>query len=712
MIDIVHGQPLSPGAISSVVSQIKGQPIDGTLYLGYPVLSTVEENLILDALLVSKQHGVVAFAAESTTPPLNSPETFWSEVGERQDKLFFALQTHLSRFSSLRRGRELAVPLQVVSIFPGDISSPVVERLVAGPTTLSDALSHCREVDQKYLPALNAALESVTTIKPSKKRENVVRSNSRGAVLKYIEKQIANLDQYQKKAALECPEGPQRIRGLAGSGKTIALALKAAYLHARHPEWNIALTFYSRALYQQLRQLVDRFFRDKGTTDEPNFEKLQILHSWGGANSPGAYSLMAAAALCPVRDFGYAKSVFGWDKAFEGSCNELLTAVEHSSVTPIFDAVLIDEGQDLPPAFFRLIYHFTKEPKRIVVAYDELQNLSDRRGMPPFIDLFGMDRTGKPRVSLEDVDGEAKRDIILPVCYRNTPWALTVAHALGFGIYRKEGLVQHFDDLDLWEQIGYGIVSGKLEPGHSVVLKRRPESSPSFFAEHMRPEDAIKLMPSRDEDEQAEIVAEDIAKNIESEELDPDDHLVIFPYAISAKRLAIPIVAALQRRGVTSHVVGATSSQDEMTRRGSVAITHIHRAKGNEAPMVYLLNCQDCAQGHELSLTRNILFTAITRSRAWVRLLGWGPSMQLIADEVAAVQKANFQLEFKVPTAEELKRMRQIHRDLSASEKAKRQKNEKKFRELVEAMRAGELDVESLPDDLRPEAEAFLAAFQ
>jgi superfamily I DNA and RNA helicase len=334
--------------------------------------------------------------------------------------------------------------------------------------------------------------------------------------------------------------------------------------------------------------------------------------------------------------------------------------------------------------------------------------------MPPFIDLFGMDRHGNPRVSLEDVEGEAKRDIILPVCYRNTPWALTVAHALGFGIYRKEGLVQHFDDFDLWEQIGYEIVSGALQPGHKVVLKRRPDSSPSFFADHISPDDAIRLMPSGDEDEQAEIVAADIAKNIASEELDPDDHLVIFPYAISAKRLAIPIVAALQRRGVASHVVGATSSQDEMMRRGSVAIAHIHRAKGNEAPMVYLLNCQDCALGGELSLIRNILFTAITRSRAWVRLLGWGSSMQVIVDEVAAVREANYQLAYKVPTADELKRMRQIHRDLSKSEKAKRQKNEKKFREVMEAMKAGELDVDvdSLPDELRATAEAFLAAFQ
>lgn len=300
MIDIVHGQPITPGAISTLVRQIKGLPIAGTLYLGYPVLSTIEENLVLDALLVSEQYGVVAFASEHKTPSLSDSRRFWLELGERQDKLYFAISTHLSRFMPLRKGRELAVPIQVISLFPQDELIPEDDRLVAGPTTLGNALSQCSKVDIKLLPALNAALESVTTIKPSKKRENVVQIDSRGAILKQIEKQIANLDQYQKKAALECPEGPQRIRGLAGSGKTIALALKAAYLHARHPDWNIVLTFYSRALYQQLRQLVDRFFRDKGTTDEPNFEKLHIIHAWGSQSSEGVYSMMAKQPIAQL----------------------------------------------------------------------------------------------------------------------------------------------------------------------------------------------------------------------------------------------------------------------------------------------------------------------------------------------------------------------------------------------------------------------------
>lgn len=75
--------------------------------------------------------------------------------------------------------------------------------------------------DTKYYKVLVESLQRIASIKPRKKRENVKNSGSKGDIIKKIEKEIANLDHWQKKAALEIVDGPQRIRGLAGSGKTI-----------------------------------------------------------------------------------------------------------------------------------------------------------------------------------------------------------------------------------------------------------------------------------------------------------------------------------------------------------------------------------------------------------------------------------------------------------------------------------------------------------
>ena len=47
----------------------------------------------------------------------------------------------------------------------------------------------------------------------------------------------------QSKAVIETVEGVQRIRGLAGSGKTIVLALKVAYLYTMYENKMIAVTF-------------------------------------------------------------------------------------------------------------------------------------------------------------------------------------------------------------------------------------------------------------------------------------------------------------------------------------------------------------------------------------------------------------------------------------------------------------------------------------
>ncbi|CCQ66325.1 hypothetical protein CWATWH0402_3938 [Crocosphaera watsonii WH 0402] len=38
-------------------------------------------------------------------------------------------------------------------------------------------------------------------------------------------------------------------------------------------------------------------------------------------------------------------------------------------------------------------------------------------------------------------------------CYRNSRPILASAHALGFGIYRDQGLVQMFDESQLWLDI-------------------------------------------------------------------------------------------------------------------------------------------------------------------------------------------------------------------------------------------------------------------
>ena len=219
------------------------------------------------------------------------------------------------------------------------------------------------------------------------------------------------------------------------------------------------------------------------------------------------------------------------------------------------------------------------------------------------------------------------------ICYRNTPWALTLAHSLGFGIYRPEGLVQLFSDTDLWTDIGYKVISGTLENGKHVKLMRSEEASPTYFKDLLDKDDAVLVERFDNCIQEYKWVSEQIKKNIEEDELDPDDILVIFPDTYYAKSEYAEFRKFLILNGINSNLVGVATSRDTFKTEGCITCSHIYRAKGNEAPMVYILNADYCAQNIELRKVRNILFTAITRSRAWVRICGVGDGIDILLNE-------------------------------------------------------------------------------
>jgi superfamily I DNA and RNA helicase len=625
MIDIVFKSVAQSQPIRQLVECLSSKPATGTLYVGYPIYKTADEVIFSDALLTTAEHGVVVFDLSTPAPTGAGDLTSWiQELEDRQDQLYLLLANRLMSTPELTRRRNLAIDIQVITFLP---QAPAVNLpngvLIADHESLAGVLAGFSPLDPRYLKPLNAAIERITHIKPTNKRANVRRDDSRGAILKLIEKEIANLDAWQKKGAIEYPDGPQRIRGLAGSGKTVVLALKAAYLHARHPDWSIGVTFHTRSLYQQFQDLIRRFSFET-MNDEPDWKKLRILHSWGGRSEPGVYTEIARAYGAETKDFASAKIAYGSERPFEGVCSALLTQLRNSTEQKtLFNAVLIDEAQDFPGPFFQLVWEVTAKPKRVVFAYDELQNLGEYV-MAPTEELFGKDSAGNPRVVLRNEDDRPKQDIILPVCYRNTPWALSIAHALGFGIYREGGLVQMFDEAPLWRDIGYETKGGHLTPGKKVRLARRPDCSPTFFSSLLKPEDAIKFIPFPDEAEQAAWIAQSIHVDIVEQELEPRDILIIIPDAWTARSKAATLMKALDALGHESHLAGVTSSRDLIFVDNSIAITGIYRAKGNEAPMVYVANAEYCFSGSELSKKRNTLFTAITAiSRMGAHMRRW-----------------------------------------------------------------------------------------
>lgn len=692
-MNIIRGTDSNPHLSEELIKALSELSMDGTLYLGFPIISIDDETNHCDVMFLSEKYGIIIFDFN------NKNFTDFSDIETTHDKLYLALKSKLTQHIELtkKEGRErvLDVPIEII-LFSYNIPENLTSEtniICADPNSLKEVIpSLTGDLDPKYITPLKAAIDSVKTIKPRKKRASVGKIDSKGGILKIIEKEIANLDRWQQEAAIETPNAPQRIRGLAGSGKTVVLARKAAYLHGQHPDWNIVVTYNTRSLHQQIKELIRRFFYDQ-CLDEPNWDKIRIIPAWGG-RSEGIYSQVSNYYNIEPKTFLEAKARYGYANALEGVCNELLDALQDIKVKkePIYDAVLIDEAQDLPMSFFQIVYEVVKEPKRIIWAYDELQNLGGYSMRAPE-ELFGSEN-GTPRVSLRNKTNAPKQDIILPVCYRNTKWALTVAHALGFGIYRDKGLVQIFNDAELWNDIGYEILNGDFDkPNETVKLARKEECSPSFFNKHLSAEESIKCKIFENSQKQYDWLIEDIQNNLKTQEIEEDDILIILTDPLTGKREASIIMSKFLENGINAHIVGVTNDKETVFIEKSIAISGIHRAKGNEAPLVYIVNSQYCFEGLELSRKRNILFTAITRSRAWVNILGYNEinnNMEQLCNEFNKIVEKGFCLEFNVPTDDELENLRQIHRDRPQDSKERLEKA-KKYKQFIE----------NLPEDER-----------
>jgi superfamily I DNA and RNA helicase len=522
-LDVVYGEYTDLTQVREFVSGVKDSNCSGTLYIGYPVLSIDDGKIEFDALLVSPSKGVIIFDLYSAGELADyTPAMISTASTGRQEQLYAALFNRLNSFKELRKGRSLVVDISTVTINP--LADDIKTEDDFNEISIDLLGDFYESIDESALTPeqeqhLNAAIQRISNLKPQKKRLNITRADSRGAVIKRIEEQIANLDLWQKRGSIEYVNGPQRIRGLAGSGKTVVLALKAAYLHVKRPDWDIAITFNSRALYQQFESLLTRFVYSQ-VNDEPDWTKLHIMHSWGDSSKPGIYSRIVHEIGSPYRDFSSASRKWTYATAFTGACQEALDALGDRELD-LFDMVLIDEAQDLPSPFFKLVYQITKDPKRIIWAYDDLQNLGDTQ-LPSPKDLFGVDKKGDALVTLKNKEDYPQEDIVLPRCYRTPPESLVVAHGLGFGIYR-EPVVQMFPQPKIWERLGYKVKDGSLEFGEDVDLIRDPESVPEFFARLLKQDEIIQFKKFSDTSEQYNWVAFEINRLIAEEDLQCSD---------------------------------------------------------------------------------------------------------------------------------------------------------------------------------------------
>lgn len=621
--------------------------VEGEAYKGYPIYIEEFSNkkICIDLALITKR-GVYI---------INILENKVTDYSEIQEEIYLKVDSKLRKHRALIEHRKLSFSIYTITFCEERMEeiedAPLISTVEGINTFLSRTLLAQDMDDSKYFNIISGIQEAYCI--NNFERRDEIKEGTKAFYIQQLGKSIDKHDESQMEAILSDKPGIQRIRGMAGSGKTIILARKAVELHIAHPDWNIVIVYSTRSLKKQLEFLINKFYAIRNDGAKIDATKLRIMQTWGGANTSGLYYEICLRHHVSPFNLNDAKMVFrGYENLFVPVCKHLLTNVK--TFEPMYDCILIDEAQDFDKNFFNLCYKVLKKDKRLIYAYDELQALNEE-SMPTPKELFGVDEF---------------TDTPLTVCYRNQSKTIVTAHAIGMGLYRNgetimDRLIQ-IPDINVWEVIGYKSDT-EIQEGKRVVLKRDKQTSPDYLGETNHELIDFNLFETK------RLMYENLLENIENdltlEQLRPKDILIIdmdiYSYSSNANALLSMKYDNDKYSNIAIHTAGASNPED-FFRDDSIVYSSIRRAKGNEAYMVYIINAQNCISHLTKRSDRNALFTAITRSKGWTRVLGYGTGMSDLCNEFNKIKENDFKLVFDpYPTADQQKELIINSRDVS-----------------------------------------------
>ena len=408
---------------------------------------------------------------------------------------------------------------------------------------------------------------------------------------------------------------------------------------------------------------------------DPNWLKLKVLHAWGARDQQGFYRDLASRCGMRTKTVNDVKDEIGNTsaaKSFEYICLCLLRdriiklepqISEESSVNSeliseiislennivisksnkfdaffpeslqfnlfpnIYDVLLIDEGQDLPPIFYQLAYQTLSDSVRLYWAYDEAQGIGSLI-VPDTEVIFGRNADANLIVDLRGrYEGGILKGHRMKKCYRTPRLLLMTAHAINMGLFREGGALQGVTRKEQWEDLGYEILEGNFQSVGKPVSITRPDSESPHPIDQKEFElkdavgSSLVVKTFSNETEECKWIAQQVANDIKLG-FDPWD---IFITALSGdyeKEYFSSMKLALQAQGIKSYIAGFDGNPSIFRINGCVTISNIFRAKGNEAWKVYACRfhyaTKPLAWKQEQELhKRNEAFVAITRTRVW-----------------------------------------------------------------------------------------------
>ncbi len=211
---------------------------------------------------------------------------------------------------------------------------------------------------------------------------------------------IKVMDLQQEQLARSLGEGHRVIHGAAGSGKTMILGYRCEQLAKVSPK-PILVLCYNKSLAGRLRQVLE----EKGLGEKVS---VRNFHAWC-SDMLTAYQVDKPSPRLPV------------GQKMEQMIQFTIDGVDRGQIPRAqYSAVLIDEGHDFAPEWFKLVVQMVDPATNaLLVLYDDAQYIYRGKGKRTGLDF-----------SFASVGIQAQgRTTILKLNYRNTLEVLSVARA-------------------------------------------------------------------------------------------------------------------------------------------------------------------------------------------------------------------------------------------------------------------------------------------
>ncbi|WP_267223847.1 3'-5' exonuclease [Dyella silvae] len=355
---------------------------------------------------------------------------------------------------------------------------------------------------------------------------------------------IKVMDAQQELLARSLGDEHRIIHGVAGSGKTMILGFRAMEL-ARALSKPILVLCYNKTLAARLDQLMG----ERGLSD-----KVQVynFHKWCRS--------MLTAYHVPLPPDG--------PHFAEELPPAVIAGVDHGQIPRFqYGAVLIDEGHDFEPDWYKLIVQMIDpNTNSLLVLYDDAQN------------IYG--QANRKKLSWKSLGVQAQgRTTILKLNYRNTLEILSVARA-----FANELLLERSEDEDSVPLIAPESAGRRGALPELIRVERQEDQLPAI------------LQRLRDERDNGRPLS---------------DMSVIFRNSWEGEKLH----EALQRDGIPSRLAEGNGKTSLFVVDDTVKLVTMHSSKGLEFPLVIIPGLGSLPKpGKNEADEARLLYVAMTRA--------------------------------------------------------------------------------------------------